>query len=42
MKRRRPGWFGRGDRLASGLAVSALALLAGFICGRAEERAGQD
>lgn len=32
MKRRRPGWFGRGDRLASGLAVSALALLAGFIC----------
>jgi molybdate transport system permease protein len=32
LKRRRPGWFGRGDRLASGLAVSALALLAGFIC----------
>jgi molybdate transport system permease protein len=32
LKGRRPGWFGRGDRLASGLAVSALALLAGFIC----------
>jgi len=32
LKGQRPGWFGRGDRLASGLAVSALALLAGFIC----------
>jgi molybdate transport system permease protein len=32
LKGRRPGWFGGGDRLASGLAVSALALLVGFIC----------
>ena len=31
MKRRQPGRLGGGDRLASGLAVSALALLAGFI-----------
>jgi molybdate transport system permease protein len=31
LKRRRPGRLAGGDRLASGLAVAALALLAGFI-----------
>ena len=31
MKRRSPGRLGRGDAFASGFAVAALALLAGFI-----------